>query len=179
MGHYAKVRQGKVVEVIVADASFFNNFVDSSPGKWIKTSYNTRGGVHYQPNSNDPSPIEYSCVSQSISASTTINHILEFDSEADASASINAGTGSLPITESDTSKTLALRGNFAGVGFEYDGALDAFFAPKPFASWVKDTSSFSYEAPVDYPTGDATGSYTGSYVWDEDITNWVTSSLIP
>ena len=179
MGHYAKVRQGKVVEVIVADASFFNNFVDSSPGKWLKTSYNTRGGIHYQPNSNDPSPIEYLVPSSSVSASITTHHTLKFDSEADASASINAGTGSLPITESDTSKTLALRGNFAGVGFEYDGALDAFFSPKPFASWVKDTSSFSYEAPVDYPTGDATGSYTGSYVWDEDITNWVTSSLVP
>ena len=55
MGHYAKVQNGKVVKVIVADASFFNNFVDDSPGNWIKTSYNTRGGVHYQANSNEPS----------------------------------------------------------------------------------------------------------------------------
>jgi len=52
MGHYAKVRQGKVVKVIVAEASFFDNFIDDSPGKWIQTSYNTRGGVHYEPNSN-------------------------------------------------------------------------------------------------------------------------------
>lgn len=54
MAHYAKVRQGKVIKVIVADASFFDNFIDDSPGTWIQTSYNTRGGVHYEPNSNTP-----------------------------------------------------------------------------------------------------------------------------
>ena len=52
MAHYAKVRQGKVIKVIVAEASFFDTFVDDSPGTWIQTSYNTRGGVHYEPNSN-------------------------------------------------------------------------------------------------------------------------------
>jgi len=55
MAHYAKVTNGKVVKVIVAEASFFDNFVDDSPGKWIQTSYNTRGRVHYQPDSNTPS----------------------------------------------------------------------------------------------------------------------------
>ena len=55
MGHYAKVNNGKVVKVIVAQASFFDNYVDDSPGKWIKTSYNTRGGIHYVPNTNTPS----------------------------------------------------------------------------------------------------------------------------
>ena len=55
MAHYAKVTNGKVVKVIVAEASFFDNFVDDSPGQWIQTSYNTRGGVHYQPDSNTPS----------------------------------------------------------------------------------------------------------------------------
>jgi len=55
MAHYAKVTNGKVVKVIVAEASFFDNFVDDSPGKWIQTSYNTRGGVHYQPDSSIPS----------------------------------------------------------------------------------------------------------------------------
>ena len=46
MAHFAKVNQGKVIEVIVAEPEFFNTFVDSSPGEWIQTSYNTRGGVH-------------------------------------------------------------------------------------------------------------------------------------
>ena len=55
MGHFAKVSNGIVTRVIVAEADFFNNFVDDSPGKWIQTSYNTRGGVHYAPNTNEPS----------------------------------------------------------------------------------------------------------------------------
>jgi len=46
MAHFAKVVDGKVTQVIVADAEFFNTFVDSSPGEWIQTSYNTAGGVH-------------------------------------------------------------------------------------------------------------------------------------
>ena len=46
MAHFAKVNQGKVIEVIVAEPEFFNNFVDSSPGEWIQTSYNTVGGQH-------------------------------------------------------------------------------------------------------------------------------------
>jgi hypothetical protein len=54
VGHYAKVFDGNVVNVIVAEAEFFDNFVDSSPGVWVQTSYNTRGGVYYTPNSNTP-----------------------------------------------------------------------------------------------------------------------------
>jgi len=55
MGHFAKVQEGVVTQVIVVEPEFFDTFVDSSPGQWIQTSYNTRGGVHYQPNSNTPS----------------------------------------------------------------------------------------------------------------------------
>jgi hypothetical protein len=55
MAHFAKVVSGTVTQVIVAEPEFFNTFVDSSPGEWIQTSYNTRGGVHYNPNSNTPS----------------------------------------------------------------------------------------------------------------------------
>ena len=55
MGHFAKVSNGIVTRVIVAEQEFFNNFVDDSPGQWIQTSYNTRGGVHYNPNTNEPS----------------------------------------------------------------------------------------------------------------------------
>ncbi|GAB6125038.1 hypothetical protein [Humidesulfovibrio idahonensis] len=49
MSHFAKVLDGVVVQVIVAEPSFFDTFVDSSPGSWIQTSYNTHGGVHYGP----------------------------------------------------------------------------------------------------------------------------------
>lgn len=50
MAHFAKVLNGIVQQVIVADPEFFETFVDSSPGQWIQTSYNTRGGVHYAEN---------------------------------------------------------------------------------------------------------------------------------
>jgi hypothetical protein len=46
MAHFAKVVDSKVVQVIVAEADFFNDFIDTSPGEWIQTSYNTIGGVH-------------------------------------------------------------------------------------------------------------------------------------
>jgi hypothetical protein len=137
MAHYARVVNGKVTTVIVADQSFIDNYQDSTPelieypSSWIETSYNTRGGIHYEPNSNTPSD--------------------------------------------DQSK--ALRGNYAGIGYTYDSTLDAFYEPQPYNSWTLDTGSFSWEAPVAYPTGDATGSYTGSYSWNEDQQNWVTGSI--
>ena len=46
MAHFAKVVDGLVTQVIVAEPEFFDTFVDSSPGQWIQTSYNTHGGVH-------------------------------------------------------------------------------------------------------------------------------------
>ena len=46
MSHFAKVCDGKVVQVIVAEKEFFDTFVDSSPGAWIQTSYNTQGNQH-------------------------------------------------------------------------------------------------------------------------------------
>jgi len=48
MSHYAKVVDGKVTQVIVAEPEFFDTFVDSSPGTWLQTSYNTIGGQHTQ-----------------------------------------------------------------------------------------------------------------------------------
>lgn len=46
MAHFAKVVDGTVTQVIVAEKEFFTSFVDTSPGEWIQTSYNTLGGVH-------------------------------------------------------------------------------------------------------------------------------------
>ena len=46
MAHYAKVVNGIVETVIVAETEFFDTFVDDSPGKWVQTSYNTRAGEH-------------------------------------------------------------------------------------------------------------------------------------
>ena len=46
MAHFAKVNNGIVEQVIVAEPEFFETFVDTSPGNWIQTSYNTHAGVH-------------------------------------------------------------------------------------------------------------------------------------
>ena len=55
MAHFAKVNNGIVEQVIVAEPEFFQTFVDTSPGQWVQTSYNTRGGVHYNPETGEPS----------------------------------------------------------------------------------------------------------------------------
>ena len=46
MSHFAKVTDGKVTQVIVAEKEFFDTFVDSSPGTCLQTSYNTHGNQH-------------------------------------------------------------------------------------------------------------------------------------
>jgi len=46
MSHFAKVDRDKVIKVIVAEPEFFDTFVDTIPGEWIQTSYNTYGNQH-------------------------------------------------------------------------------------------------------------------------------------
>ncbi len=122
MGHFAKVVDGKVTQVIVAEPEFFDTFVDSSPGTWLQTSYNTRGNVHYGA-----------------------------DGQPDGG--------------------VALRGNYAGIGFSYDHVNDVFIAPKPFESWVMDEPTWTWKAPVAMPE---TG---GPYNWDEATTSWVAAKV--
>jgi hypothetical protein len=62
-----------------------------------------------------------------------------------------------------------MRKNFAGVGYTYDAVRDAFYAPKPFASWTLDESTCHWEAPIARPT-------TGKWKWDEALGNWVVSA---
>ena len=120
MGHFAKVSNGIVTKVIVAEADFFNNFVDDSPGQWIQTSYNTRGGVHYAPNTNEPSK----------------------------------------------NQSKVLRKNYAGIGYSYDSAKDAFIPPQPFNSWTLNEDTCLWDSPVAYPTDGKL------YKWNEEILNW-------
>ena len=46
MAHFAKVDRDKVIKVIVAESEFFDTFIDTEPGEWIQTSYNTKGNQH-------------------------------------------------------------------------------------------------------------------------------------
>ena len=47
MAHYAKVLDGKVIEIMVAEPDFMSTFVDETPGTWIETSKKTHGGILY------------------------------------------------------------------------------------------------------------------------------------
>jgi hypothetical protein len=46
MSYFAKVEDGVVTDVIAADQDYIDNHTD---GTWVQTSYNTRGGKHYDP----------------------------------------------------------------------------------------------------------------------------------
>jgi len=66
-----------------------------------------------------------------------------------------------------TSYNNNMRFNYAGIGFTYDTARDAFIAPKPFASWVLDEATCRWTAPVPMPSDG------GPWAWDEDTESWV------
>jgi hypothetical protein len=109
MSHFAKVLDGKVLKVIVAEQEFFDTFVDDSPGTWIQTSYNTYGNQHPEGR--------------------------------------------------------PLRGNYAGVGYNYDHINDVFYPPQPYPSWTINNSTWQWEAPIPYPSN-------GQYNWNEETQSW-------
>lgn len=56
MAHFAQVIDGVVTQVLVIDQESIDTGLWGDPGTWIQTSYNTRGGIYYTPNTNDPDP---------------------------------------------------------------------------------------------------------------------------
>lgn len=118
MSHFAKVTDGKVTQVIVAEKEFFDTYVDTTPGEWIQTSYNTRGGVHYGQ-----------------------------DGQPDGG--------------------VALRGNYAGIGYTYDRVNDVFYPASPFPSWTISGPDWTWKAPVAMPNDGK------QYGWDEATTSWI------
>jgi hypothetical protein len=116
MAHYAKVENGLVTQVIVADQEFIDSAVLGHG--WIQTSYNTRGGKHYDADGNEDNGV-------------------------------------------------ALRGNYAGIGYTYDATNDVFYAPQPYASWTLNQSTWTWEAPTSMPTDNK------QYKWEESSTSWV------
>jgi hypothetical protein len=115
MAHFAQVKNNIVQQVIVAEQNFIDTLPDSSD--WVQTSYNTRGGVHFEPNTNQP----------------------------------DGG--------------IALRYNYAGIGYNYDGI--GFYSPKPYESWILDTTTYTWQAPIPYPTDE------NFYIWNEETTMWI------
>lgn len=66
-----------------------------------------------------------------------------------------------------TSYTASFRKNYAGVGFTYNEAIDAFVPPQPFPSWSLNVETAQWEAPTPYPTSG------NAYVWSEPLLRWV------
>lgn len=62
---------------------------------------------------------------------------------------------------------IALRKNYAGIGYSYDPVLDAFIPPQPYPSWSLNTQTCLWDPPVPYPNDGKT------YIWDEDTLSWV------
>jgi hypothetical protein len=62
---------------------------------------------------------------------------------------------------------VAYRGNYAGIGYSFDEALDAFITKKPYPSWTLNTETFTWDSPVAYPEDE------GYYNWDESAQQWV------
>ena len=116
MSHFAKVENGLVTQVIVAE----QDVIDSGLfGKtWIQTSYNTRGGVHYGQ-----------------------------DGQPDGG--------------------VALRANYAGIGFTYNQPNDVFYAPQPYPSWTISAPTWIWQPPTPHPNDGK------NYGWDEATLSWI------
>jgi hypothetical protein len=71
-----------------------------------------------------------------------------------------------------TSYNGRIRKNYAGIGYTYDSARDAFIPPQPFASWVLNEETCLWDAPVAMPTDGKI------YNWDEATTNWVAQPTV-
>ena len=72
-----------------------------------------------------------------------------------------------------TSYNGSIRKNYAGIGYTYNADIDAFVPPKPYASWVLDTETAQWNAPVAMPEDAGTGEPPKRYTWDEPTTSWV------
>lgn len=66
-----------------------------------------------------------------------------------------------------TSYNANFRKNYVGVGGSYDETLDAFIPEKIYPSWVLNTETCLWEAPVPCPVDDK------FYIWDETTQTWV------
>lgn len=67
-----------------------------------------------------------------------------------------------------TSYNKKFRKHFAGVGYTYDKARDAFIPPKPYNSWIFNEENLAWDAPIPYPDVEE----GERYYWDEDQTSW-------
>tara|TARA_Y100001951_G_C11054585_1_gene137499 strand:+ start:81 stop:467 length:387 start_codon:yes stop_codon:yes gene_type:complete len=58
------------------------------------------------------------------------------------------------------------RKNYAGIGYTYDAAKDAFYSPKRYPSWTLNEDTCQWDAPTAYPDDGK------EYIWNENTTSW-------
>jgi len=126
MSHFAEINNDGIVQnVTVAEQDFIDSGTVGDSANWIQTSYNTRGGIHYAPNSLEP----------------------------------DSG--------------IALRKNYAGIGYTYDSVRNAFYSPQPYPSWLLDDDTCQWNSPVPMPDDGK------MYDWDESTTSWIERATTP
>ena len=64
-----------------------------------------------------------------------------------------------------------LRKNYAGMGYTYDGVRDAFYAPKPYLSWILDEDTCQWNPPVAMPSDEKL------YRWNEPTISWIEETV--
>lgn len=123
MSHFAKIENGIVTQVLVIEQDVLDTGLFGDPSSFVQCSYNTAGGVYYEPNTSPRVPAQ------------------------------------------DQSK--ALRKNFPAIGYTYDAELDAFYEPKPYPSWILNTETCLWEAPIPNPDDGNT-----PHIWNEETQSW-------
>lgn len=81
---------------------------------------------------------------------------------------IDSGAVGDPKNWIETHLDESKRKNYAGIGFTYDRAKDAFIPPKPYESWVLDEQKCKWKAPKEMPK---VGKKV-DYQWDESTQDW-------
>ena len=96
----------------------------------------------------------------------TIDNLPFPESEPVGISFLTEWSGGYPLWK-QTSYNSNFRKNYAGIGFTYDSVLDAFIPPKPYPSWLLNTETCQWQAPIPYPNDN------GRYIWDENTQSWV------
>ena len=169
MAHYAKVVNGRVINVIVADAEFINSddpSVRESLGdkdSWIKTSYNTHGGKHYAPNSwdeDDKPQLRY--------------NMAEVGGYYDKDNDAFYGPQPYPSWILDRGfkwqapKAIPTTGQVGGYKWDEDKVDWVKVKPiQPYPSWTYNAEHFEWEPPVLKPLDGK------KYKWNDDEQKWI------
>ena len=99
---------------------------------------------------------------------------------------IQTSYNTIANTHNSGDNSKAFRGNYAGIGYEWDEDNQIFWAKKPYASWVKDTTTATWKSPIGDPpaltaeqeaqnnsgTDDSPATHEWYYAWNEANQSW-------